>query len=96
MTAAHLAIASTHEGDALRAIQFSDGKPVEVAAAALAQAQVSATLALVHTTAALVEQQRIANLIALFGMPDNDAHDLSKLGLNWLDVGQQLAAEFKS
>lgn len=69
---------------------------VSALSAGTLQGQVLAQVAVAQATLALAEQQRIANLIALFGMPDNDAHDLSKLGLNWLDVGQQLAAEFKS
>jgi len=44
----------------------------------------------VHATLALVEQQRIANLIALFSLPTKDAEDMATLGVDYLDLAHQI------
>lgn len=53
--------------------------------------QIELANAQLHATLALVEQQRIANLIALFRLNNMDAEDFSKAGV----VYSQVLAEIK-
>lgn len=48
------------------------------------------TAAQVHATLALVEQQRIANLIAMFSLSEEDASDAADLGFDYLAAAKEI------
>jgi hypothetical protein len=60
----HAGYAAHYEKEALRTIGAANDLPLEYASAKMAEASAAAYLAQVHATLALVEQQRLGNLIA--------------------------------
>lgn len=61
-----------HVAEALSDIERSHDKQAPVAMAYAFRAQVHATLAMVERQDRLIEQQRVANLIALAGLPTRE------------------------
>jgi hypothetical protein len=46
----------------------------------------AALLAQVHATAYAAEQARIGNLIAMFALPEADAHDFARTGFSYAEA----------
>lgn len=55
-----------------------------------AEALTIAQIATAEATLALVEQQRIANLIAMFNLSEDDASDAADLGFDYLAAAKEI------
>lgn len=81
-----------HACEARRLLQVERSDAASALGWDSADAQHAATLAeaQVHATLALIEQQRIANLIAMFSLSEEDASDAADLGFDYLAAAKDI------